>query len=151
MLFNEEYYNNNRQDSDRIGLLFYSNLIKNYFKPNTILDYGCGSGILSIAAIKIGAKKVIGVDINDQAIKTSQENAEINNVKIFWSYTSNIIKYKADLVVANILSSALSVLAPVLAEHCNTKGKIALSGILQSQEEAIKKKYSKCASGYKNS
>lgn len=118
-------------------------LLENSNKNLTILDYGCGSGILSIAAIKIGAKKVIGVDIDDQAIKTSRENAEINNVKIFWSNASNKIKYKADLVVANILSSALSVLAPVLAEHCNTKGKIALSGILQSQEEAIKKKYSK--------
>ena len=41
-MFNEEYYKNNRQDGDRIGLLFYSNLIKNYFKPSTILDYGCG-------------------------------------------------------------------------------------------------------------
>ena len=46
MLFNEEYYKNNRQDNDRIGLLFYSNLIKYYFKPSVILDYGCVTGYL---------------------------------------------------------------------------------------------------------
>ena len=118
-------------------------LLKNIKKNVTVLDYGCGSGILGIAAKKIGAKKVFGVDIDDQAIKSSQENAEINNVEIVWNNTENRLDYKADLVVANILSSSLSVLAPILANHCNTKGKIALSGILKSQEEDIKKIYSK--------
>ena len=120
-------------------LIWLLNNIKNNV---TVLDYGCGSGILSIAAKKIGAKKVFGVDIDDQAIKSSQENAEINNVEIIWNNTENRLDYKADLVVANILSSPLSVLAPILANHCNTKGKIALSGILKSQEEDIKKIYS---------
>jgi len=120
-------------------LIWLLNNIKNNV---TVLDYGCGSGILSIAAKKIGAKKVFGVDIDDQAIKSSQENAEINNVEIIWNNTENRLDYKADLVVANILSSSLSVLAPILANHCNTKGKIALSGILKSQEEDIKKIYS---------
>jgi len=118
-------------------------LLKNIKKNVTVLDYGCGSGILGIAAKKIGAKEVLGVDIDDQAIKSSQENAEINNVEIVWNNTENRLDYKADLVVANILSSSLSVLAPILANHCNTKGKIALSGILKSQEEDIKKIYSK--------
>jgi len=118
-------------------------LLKNIKKNVTVLDYGCGSGILGIAAKKIGAKEVLGVDIDDQAIKSSQENAEINNVEIVWNNTKKRIDYKADLVVANILSSALSVLAPILADHCNTNGKIALSGILKSQEEDIKKIYSK--------
>jgi len=109
----------------------------------TVLDYGCGSGVLSIAAKKMGAKKVFGVDIDAQAIKASKENAKKNDVEIFWNNTKNKIHYKTDLVVANILSSALSVLAPALAEHCNKKGKIALSGILEVQEEEIKKIYSK--------
>ena len=117
-------------------------LLKNVKKNLTVLDYGCGSGILSIAAKKIGARTVFGVDIDDQALKSSQENSEINNVDIIWNNTENRINYKTDLVVANILSSALSILAPILAEHCNTKGKIALSGILKSQEESIKKIYS---------
>jgi ribosomal protein L11 methyltransferase len=117
-------------------------LLKNVKKNVTVLDYGCGSGILGIAAKKIGADKVFGVDIDSQAIISSRENAKINNVEIFWSNTEIKIDYKTDLVVANILSSALSVLAPALAEHCNKNGKIALSGILRSQENAIKKIYS---------
>jgi ribosomal protein L11 methyltransferase len=118
-------------------------LLENISQNTTVLDYGCGSGILGIAAKKIGAKKVFGVDIDNQAIKASEDNSKKNDVKISWSNTKDKIKYKTDLVVGNILSSALSVLAPVLAEHCKSKGKIALSGILESQEEDIKKIYSK--------
>ena len=88
-------------------------------------------------------RAVFAVDIDDQAIKSSRENAKINNVEIVLNNTENRIDYKTDLVVANILSSALSVIAPILAEYCNNKGKIALSGILESQEEDIKKIYSK--------
>ena len=117
-------------------------LIDNVNKDVTVLDYGCGSGILGIAAKKIGAKKVFGVDIDDQAIKSSRDNAEINNVEIFWNNTEIKVDYRTDLVVANILSSALSVLAPALAGHCKPNGKIALSGILQSQEKDLKKIYS---------
>jgi ribosomal protein L11 methyltransferase len=118
-------------------------LLENISQNTTVLDYGCGSGILGIAAKKIGAKKVFGVDIDNQAIKASEDNSKKNDVKISWSNTKDKIEYKTDLVVGNILSSALSVLAPVLAEHCKSKGKIALSGILESQEEDIKKIYSK--------
>ncbi len=117
-------------------------LLDNVNKDVTVLDYGCGSGILGIAAKKIGAKKVFGVDIDNQAIKSSRDNAEINNVEIFWNNAEIKIDYKTDLVVANILSSALILLAPALAGHCNTNGKIALSGILQSQEKDLKKIYS---------
>ena len=116
-------------------------LIDNVNKDVTVLDYGCGSGILGIAAKKIGAKKVFGVDIDDQAIKSSRDNAKINDVEIFWNNTEIKVDYRTDLVVANILSSALIVLAPALAEYCNTNGKIALSGILQSQEKDLKKIY----------
>jgi len=117
-------------------------LLDNVNKDVTVLDYGCGSGILGIAAKKIGAKKVFGVDIDDQAIKSSRDNAKINNVEIFWNNTEIKVDYRTDLVVANILSSALSVLAPALAGHCKPNGKIALSGILQSQEKDLKKIYS---------
>ena len=117
-------------------------LLDNVNKDVTVLDYGCGSGILGIAAKKIGAKKVFGVDIDDQAIKSSRDNAEINNVEIFWNNTEIKVDYRTELVVANILSSALSVLAPALAGHCKPNGKIALSGILQSQEKDLKKIYS---------
>jgi ribosomal protein L11 methyltransferase len=103
----------------------------------TVLDYGCGSGILAIAAKKIGAGKVVGVDIDTQAIQSSLYNAQQNNVTAEF-YTANQYQSEEfDIVVANILSSALSVLAPALAMSCKAGGKIALSGILREQESAV--------------
>ena len=118
-------------------------LVENTKKNSTVLDYGCGSGILSIGAKKLGAKTVAGVDIDDKAILASKENAKINAVEILWGNTKNKINFEANLVIANILSSSLSVLAPVLAEHTITHGKLALSGILESQENEIKLAYNK--------
>ena len=117
-------------------------LIDNVSKEKKVLDYGCGSGILAIAAHKLGAKRVKGVDIDPQAIIASKENGALNKCYIDWINTEKDFKFHADLVVANILSSALSVLAPLLASYCLPKGKIALSGILESQESQIKKIYS---------
>ena len=116
-------------------------LIDNVSKEKKVLDYGCGSGILSIAAYKLGAKMVKGVDIDPQAIIASKENGNVNECNIDWLNTNEDFKFQADLLVANILSSALSVLAPLLASYCAPKGKIALSGILESQENQIKKIY----------
>ena len=92
--------------------------------------------------LKLGAKNVIGVDIDDQALKASHENAKKNNVEIVWDNSQNIKNYKADIIISNILSSALTLLAPILSNYCNKNGKIALSGILKSQEKLIKKIYS---------
>ena len=116
-------------------------LIDNVSKEKKVLDYGCGSGILAIAAYKLGAKVVKGVDIDPQAIIASKENGAVNECNIDWLNTEKDFKFQADLLVANILSSALSVLAPLLASYCSPKGKIALSGILESQENQIKKIY----------
>ena len=116
-------------------------LIDNVSKEKKVLDYGCGSGILAIAAYKLGAKMVKGVDIDPQAIIASKENGIVNECNIDWLNTDKDFKFQADLLVANILSSALSVLAPLLASYCAPKGKIALSGILESQENQIKKIY----------
>ena len=90
----------------------------------------------------VAAKIAVAEPISKTKFKAVLENSKINDVKIFWSNTKNKIEFKADLIVANILSSALIVLAPILAEHCKINGKIALSGILESQEDDIKKKYS---------
>lgn len=107
-----------------------------------VLDYGCGSGILAIAAKKLGATEVTGVDIDPQAVIASQYNAENNQVDIQF-YDSNAYLHEAyDVVVANILSSALMVLAPVIAKSCKTGGKMALSGILETQKEALAQQYS---------
>lgn len=111
-------------------------------KPgNSVLDYGCGSGILAIAAKKLGAGSVVGVDIDSQAIQSSLYNAEHNQVEVEFYPASDYKSQQFDIVVANILSSALSVLAPALAKSCKQGGKIALSGILREQETAVSEIY----------
>ena len=110
----------------------------NEIKPqHEVLDYGCGSGILAIAAKKLGAKEVVGVDIDAQAIIASQFNAEQNHVEADFYMATQYPEQPADIVVANILSSALMVLAPALARACKTNGRIALSGILREQAEQV--------------
>lgn len=104
---------------------------------HTVLDYGCGSGILAIAAKKLGAGNVVGLDIDAQAIQSSLYNAEQNDVVAEFYHASKYQSSKFDIVVANILSSALSMLAPALAKSCKTGGKIALSGILREQESDV--------------
>lgn len=103
----------------------------------SVLDYGCGSGILAIAAKKLGAGLVVGTDIDAQAIQSSVYNAEQNAVTADFYLASQYQSQEFDIVVANILSSALSVLAPALAKSCKDRGKIALSGILREQESAV--------------
>lgn len=104
---------------------------------HTVLDYGCGSGILAIAAKKLGAGSVVGLDIDAQAIQSSLYNAEQNDVVAEFYHASKYQSSEFDIVVANILSSALSVLAPALAKSCKAGGKIALSGILREQESDV--------------
>jgi len=107
-------------------------------KPHhQVLDYGCGSGILAVAAKKLGASEVVGVDIDAQAIISSEFNAEQNQVSADFYMATDYPEKQADIVVANILSSALSVLAPALAGACKQGGKIALSGILREQAEQV--------------
>ncbi|MEY3804869.1 MAG: hypothetical protein RL667_991 [Pseudomonadota bacterium] len=106
-------------------------------KDQSVLDYGCGSGILAIAAKKLGASKVVGTDIDAQAIQASLYNAEQNAVQASFYHANDYQTEEYDIVVANILSSALSVLAPALAKSCKPGGEIALSGILKEQAEAV--------------
>ena len=111
---------------------------------STVLDYGCGSGILAIAASKLGAARVAGVDIDPQAIQASRYNAEQNGVSAEFSLptdSDSMADDGADIVVANILSSALTVLAPALAAACRAGGSIALSGILREQAERVSDVY----------
>ncbi|HEX5538571.1 MAG TPA: 50S ribosomal protein L11 methyltransferase, partial [Methylophilaceae bacterium] len=111
---------------------------------HTVLDYGCGSGILAIAAKKLGAARVMGVDIDAQAIQASDYNAGQNKVSAEFCLPAAFDKLfdsKADIVVANILSSALMVLAPALAAACKPDGKIALSGILHEQAKMVSNVY----------
>lgn len=110
----------------------------------TVIDYGCGSGILAIAALKLGAKKVFAVDIDPQAILATKENAKRNLVfdeRLSVDYPSLLEGIVTDVVVANILAGPLVELADNIASHCKTNGKIALSGILDNQAETTRQSY----------
>lgn len=106
-----------------------------------VMDYGCGSGILAIAALRLGAAKALGVDIDAQAIVAARANAARNRVVADFAGTETTTDFEADLVVANILANPLILLAPLLAGHLRRGGRIALSGILDSQAGEVMAAY----------
>ncbi|OIQ82327.1 ribosomal protein L11 methyltransferase [mine drainage metagenome] len=109
----------------------------------SVLDYGCGSGILAIAAKRLGAGDVLGVDIDPQAMVASRYNAENNLASsVAFVLPNDMPAITTDIVVANILSSPLKLLAPALAGHCRKGGRIALSGVLAEQAEEVSACYS---------
>ena len=110
-------------------------------KNKTVIDYGCGSGILAIAAALLGAKKVIGVDTDPQALEATQANAERNNVQIATYLPQDCPNENADAVLANILAGPLQTLAPILARLCRPCADIILSGILESQADIVSSCY----------
>ncbi|MFN8770436.1 MAG: 50S ribosomal protein L11 methyltransferase [Neisseriaceae bacterium] len=114
-------------------------LNENISNRDNILDYGCGSGILAITAKKLGAINVSGVDVDSQAIEASIYNANNNQVEINWYLPQHLPSQKFDIVVANILSNPLRILAPILAEH--TQKILILSGILETQIDELSKIY----------
>lgn len=123
-------------------------LDQNIKHQDNLLDYGCGSGILAIAACMLGIKKSDGVDIDPQALLATHDNAEVNQVrqKIKTFLADDFQKHHAnsqyDIVVANILSGPLAELAPMLANHTKTNGDIVLSGILKEQAAPLIDTYS---------
>ena len=107
-----------------------------------VLDYGCGSGILAIAALRLGAGAALGVDVDPLALPAAQANAQRNRVDARFIDTETAPDFQADLVVANILANPLILLAPLLAGHTVGKtGRIALSGILRAQAEEVVEAY----------
>jgi ribosomal protein L11 methyltransferase len=111
----------------------------------TVTDYGCGSGILGVAALLLGAQSVLAVDIDTQALQATQTNLERNNLA-----NSRLVSYlpedaplfKSDVLVANILSGPLVELAPVLKDRIKSSGLMVLSGLLANQEQDIIDAYS---------
>jgi ribosomal protein L11 methyltransferase len=117
-------------------------LVLQYLEANLqgaprVLDYGCGSGILAIAAAKLGAARVAATDIDPQALVTSAENAAANGVALEIVAPDALPAGAYDLVLANILALPLITLAPTLAARTRNGGRIVLSGILESQAEEV--------------
>lgn len=116
-------------------------------KDKDVLDYGCGSGILAIAALKLGAKSATGVDIDEQALIASKENAHRNGVEdklqLIMGTDKKLDLPQFPITVANILAGPLAELEPIIASLTQLGGKLALSGILTEQADSVIEAYSK--------
>lgn len=106
-----------------------------------VLDYGCGSGILAIAAMKLGARSARGIDIDPQALLAARDNAQRNGVAVEFAAAGSAPVVAARIVVANILANPLTVLAPLLARLTLPGGRIALAGILADQWQKVYEAY----------
>lgn len=106
-----------------------------------VLDYGCGSGILAIAALKLGAASATGVDIDPAAVLAAQDNAAQNQVRLQVGGADYSIADRSEIVLANILANPLKLLAPLLARATATGGHVVLSGILEHQAAEVSRCY----------
>ena len=106
-----------------------------------VLDYGCGSGILGIAAMKLGAGHAVGVDVDPRALEAARYNASVNGVRLDVLEAGAAIAEPATITVANILANPLRVLAPLIASHTRPGGRIALSGVLDDQAGEVAAAY----------
>lgn len=107
----------------------------------SVLDYGCGSGILAMVAKKLGAAQVCGVDIDPQAIEAARYNSERNRCEIDYympeAFGKTMPSRTFDVVVANILSSPLKLMAPMLSSRVANGGRLVLSGVLERQADEV--------------
>ena len=106
-----------------------------------VLDYGCGSGILAIAAMRLGAGSATGVDIDPAAVLAARHNAMQNEVMVEFTAADHSAPQPADILLANILANPLVVLAPLLAHATRPGGRIALSGVLEHQAGEVQSAY----------
>lgn len=121
--------------------------LEKYIKPGDVVyDIGCGSGILSIASVKLGARKVVGVDLDPVCVKTSKENAKINNVEDFIDIREGdlleVVNDKADLIVSNIIAEVIAGMTGNLKKYLIDDGIFIASGIIIEKiplvEDALK-------------
>lgn len=115
-------------------------------KNSTVIDYGCGSGILSLAVLALGATTVWAVDHDEQAVMSTENNAKLNDFydpkKLIISLPEDCSAEKADLVIANILANPLIKLAPLLINFLKPKATLVLSGILEKEVDLVTAAYS---------
>ena len=113
-------------------------------QDDTVLDVGCGSGILGISASKLGAKQVIMTDIDECAIVATEHNMKLNNITNGQVLLKNLLDdntVRGDIIVCNIMAEVLIFFAPHIANNLNAGGKIILSGILVERLSAVKDAY----------
>jgi len=119
-----------------------------YVKPNTtVFDVGCGSGILSIAAAKLGAKHVVGVDLDPVAVDSSIQNIsynDLNNIEVLEGNLLDVVDGKADIVVANIIAEIICVLTADVKKALNEGGLFITSGIIHDRVDMVKEKFAEC-------
>jgi ribosomal protein L11 methyltransferase len=107
----------------------------------SVLDYGCGSGILAIAAAKLGARRVAAVDLDEEAVAATRDNAERNSVAVEACQPGALAPGVYDMVLSNILAQPLIVLAPLLASRTAPRGRLALAGLLATQADEVAAAY----------
>ena len=118
-------------------------LAQNLLSGASVLDYGCGSGVLAIAAAKLGAGTVVGTDIDAQAVAVARANADANGVNATFALPEELPSGSFDVVVANILADPLELLASLIAARVRAGGSIVLAGLLEAQAAALVEAYSR--------
>jgi ribosomal protein L11 methyltransferase len=116
-------------------------------KDSVIFDVGCGSGILAIAAAKLGAKNSIGVDLDPVAVESAKENVaynNVNNIEILEGNLLDVVKGKADIVVANIIAEIICILTEDVSKAINQGGYFITSGIIHDRVEMVTTKLEEC-------
>lgn len=111
-----------------------------------VLDYGCGSGILAITAAKLGAREVVGTDVDPQALQAARTNSAINQVTARYTAPQELGRGLFDVILANILANPLILLAPALVARLADGGQIVLSGILERQAPQVIDAYARVCS-----
>lgn len=116
-------------------------------KDSTVFDVGCGSGILAIAAAKLGAKLAVGVDLDPVAVESAKENVgfnNLNNIEILHGNLLDVIDGKADIVVANIIAEIICILTEDVSKAINSGGYFITSGIIHDRVEMVTDKLMEC-------